>query len=188
MELLQKLIDIIISAWRALMPFFVCRQYEEGVILRLGHFHRQYKVGFHWKIPLAEEIDTQDVRISTMECPPQSIITKDRTNVVVSAVVKYKPEDIKIYCLEVLTVKESIKDVVIGEIQRDIGKRTWDEIFEGGKGVADEVLGEITIALRKECKKWGIYVDRVTFGDIANVKSIRLIQDAHSDHHPAGVA
>jgi regulator of protease activity HflC (stomatin/prohibitin superfamily) len=72
----------------------VAREYERGVIFRLGRLLPQPKgPGLFLLIPIVDRMVKVDLRTVTLNVPPQEVITKDNVPVRVNAVA-YFPEDV----------------------------------------------------------------------------------------------
>jgi regulator of protease activity HflC (stomatin/prohibitin superfamily) len=165
----DRLVDVLGSIWMDLLPWFVLDQYESGVLLHFGKFKCLVGPGFHWRVPFVDTYLECTVVTTTHNGPAQSVITSDSVDVVVSAIVKYRIDDVKVYLLEVTDVKDAISDITLSTCKREIAKRTWE------KCKTEDLDGEITKTLRREAKKWGIAVDAVTLVDMARMRSIRLL-------------
>jgi regulator of protease activity HflC (stomatin/prohibitin superfamily) len=165
---MDRLLAILAEVWRDLLPFTVIDQYERGVMLRTGLFRKVMEAGFHWKIPFYDKVLSQTVVTTTMNLGSQSLTTLDGKNVVVSAVIKYSIFDIKILLLDVNDPVDAISDMTQAIIKDCVIERNWDDLR--GK----DVDKEITTKAKREAKKWGIEIDRVTLTDVGIIRSIRL--------------
>lgn len=71
----------------------VLREYERGVIFRLGKLNAVKGPGLFFIIPIIDNMVKIDIRVVSVDVPRQEIITKDNVSVVVDAVVYYKVEE-----------------------------------------------------------------------------------------------
>src|SRR4030081_1900704 len=69
------------------------RQYEKGLITRLGKYHGMAPSGLTFIVPFVDDIVRVDMREQVITVPPQKLITKDNVTVEVDAVVYYKVVD-----------------------------------------------------------------------------------------------
>jgi len=69
------------------------KQYEKGLITRLGKFHAIAQSGLTFILPFVDDIVRVDMREQVITVPPQKLITKDNVTVEVDAVVYYKVID-----------------------------------------------------------------------------------------------
>lgn len=172
---MQWLIDILTQIWEKLLPFEVINHYDRGVRLRFGRAVMDGEVvkvldpGFHWKWPLADEINSHMVKMTTMDLTEQTVTTKDRQSVVVRGVLKYEVCDVATVLLETDGPAAAVADISMGLIKDAFIERTWDECND------PRLPKEIAINIRREAKKWGIDVKMLTFTDLGLIRSIRLI-------------
>jgi regulator of protease activity HflC (stomatin/prohibitin superfamily) len=167
----DKLIEIITNWWLQITPIIIIRDYEEAVLLRFGKFKTVFKPGMHFKIPLFDEVIDQHVVITTLSLNAQSLYTKDKQNIVVKGVIKYKIADVKTFLLEVYDAQDAISDMSQSIIKNVIMSMTME-------GCTDVELDNIlTKKVRVEAKKWGVEIQQVTLTDLAPIKSYRLIND-----------
>jgi regulator of protease activity HflC (stomatin/prohibitin superfamily) len=167
----DRLIDIITDWFEQLLPFFVVRHYEEAVVLRFGKFHKTVKPGFHWRIPFVDAPIEQHVVTTTLSLSPQSLYTKDKQNIVVKGLIKYRIADIQIFILEVYDAQDAISDMTQYIIKNIIMDKTLDECID------TEIDNILTKKARVEAKKWGVEIQQVTLTDIAPIRSYRIIND-----------
>jgi len=170
--MLDSLIQWITSVLGEVVPFFIIKEYEEGIQLRGGRYLRVVRPGFHFKVPFFDEIISQHVVLTTLSLPAQSLVTKDNKNIVVEAMVKYKINDVKVFLLEVYDSTDAIGDVSQGIIKEIIMSSTWEEARD------NELDNTITKKVRNELKKFGVYVEKVTLTSIADMRTIRLINQS----------
>lgn len=171
--MVDKILEFIAEIWHQLIPFVVVKQYNKGVMLRLGKFIKVTEPGLHWKIPFADELIDHTVVATTMELSSQSLTTKDEKSIVVRGVIKYEIKDIETFLLHVYDAVDAISDMTMGTIKKVITSKTWQECKE------DSIDDVITRKARVEAKKWGIEVISVTLTDLGVIRSIRLFNDRH---------
>jgi regulator of protease activity HflC (stomatin/prohibitin superfamily) len=167
----DKLIEIITHWWLQLTPVIIIRDYEEAVLLRFGKFEKLLKPGIHFKIPLFDEVIEQHVVVTTLSLDAQSLYTKDKQNIVVKGLIKYKIADVKTFLLEVYDAQDALSDMSQSIIKNVIMSMTLEECTD------IELDNTLTKKVRVESRKWGVEVQQVTLTDIAPIRSIRLIND-----------
>ena len=167
----DKLIEIITNWWLQLTPIIIIRDYEEAVLLRFGRFKAVFKPGMHFKIPLFDEVIDQHVVVTTLSLDAQSLYTKDKQNIVVKGLIKYKIADVKIFLLEVYDAQDALSDMSQSIIKNVIMSMTMDECTDS------ELDNTLTKKVRVEAKKWGVEVQQVTLTDLAPIRGYRLIND-----------
>lgn len=167
----DKLIEIITHWWLQLTPVIIVRDYEEAVLLRFGKFKALLKPGIYFKIPLFDEVIEQHVVVTTLSLDAQSLYTRDRQNIVVKGLIKYKIADVKTFLLEVYDAQDALSDMSQSIIKNVIMSMTLEECTDC------ELDNTLTKKVRVEARKWGVEVQQVTLTDIAPIRSIRLIND-----------
>ncbi len=69
----------------------VIKEYERGVILRLGSFTGTPRgPGLNWIIPILDRMFVVDMRVIARDVPPQDVITRDNVSVKVNAVIYFR--------------------------------------------------------------------------------------------------
>ena len=167
----DKLIEIITNWWLQLTPIIIIRDYEEAVLLRFGRFKAVFKPGMHFKIPLFDEVIDQHVVVTTLSLDAQSLYTKDKQNIVVKGLIKYKIADVQIFLLEVYDAQDALSDMSQSIIKNIIMSMTLEECTDS------ELDNILTKKVRVEARKWGVEVQQVTLTDLAPIRSYRLIND-----------
>ncbi len=72
----------------------ILREYERGVVFRLGRLQPQRGPGVVWLWPLGlERMVKVPLRIVTLDIPPQDVITRDNVSIKVNAVVYFRVKD-----------------------------------------------------------------------------------------------
>ena len=167
----DKLIEFLLNIIEDIMPVFFVKQYNNGILLRMGKFVRVVKPGVVFKIPFLDKIEVVTIVTTTLSVPTQSVITKDKKQLVVKSVVKYKIADVELFMLNVYDSTDAISDITQAIIKEQISLRTFEECTD------NDFDNTVTKKLRVEMKKWGIEVDRVTLTDTGQIKSLRLFNE-----------
>lgn len=167
----DKLIDLLSNWIEQILPLFIIRDYEMGVLLRFGKYSRTVGPGIYPKIPFFDEVINQHVVVTTLSLPPQSLYTKDKQNIVVKGVVKYRISDVKTFLLEVYDAQDAISDMTQSILKNIVMDKTLDECID------PEIDSTLTKKARVESKKWGVEIQQVTLTDLAPIRSFRLIND-----------
>jgi len=92
---------VVIAVIILLSGIKILREYERGVIFRLGRLVAPRGPGIIYVIPLIEKIVRVQLRTVTMDVPPQDVITKDNVSIKVNAVVYFRVMDPNLAILEV---------------------------------------------------------------------------------------
>src|SRR5215211_3619099 len=159
--LIVVLIFILSSVVKILM------EYQRGVIFRLGRYARTGGPGLTLLIPLIEQLRRIDLRLVTMDVPPQDVITRDNVSVKVSAVVYFrviKPEDAVINVEDFLYATSQLSQTTLRSI---LGQADLDELLSA----RDKINEELQTILDRQTENWGIKVTNV------EVKHVDLPQE-----------
>jgi regulator of protease activity HflC (stomatin/prohibitin superfamily) len=168
----DKLIDVITNWWSQIVPAVIVPNYEQGVLLRNGKFIKVLQPGFHVKLPIFDEVITQHVVVTTLSLAPQSLYTKDKQNIVVKGVIKYRISDVQTFLLEVYDAQDALADMTQSIIKNIIITTSLEQCLD------PEIDNILSKKVRVEAKKWGVDVQQVTLTDIAPIRSFRIINDS----------
>jgi regulator of protease activity HflC (stomatin/prohibitin superfamily) len=167
----DKLVELLTNWWLEIKPLVIIRDYEGAVLLRFGKFKRVLEPGLHFKIPMFDEVIDQHVVITTLSLDAQSLYTRDKQNIVVKGLIKYKIADVKTFLLEVYDAQDAISDMSQGIIKNVIMSLELKDCLD------PELDNTLTKKVRVEAKKWGVEVQQVTLTDLAPIRSFRIIND-----------
>lgn len=170
----DKLIDVVLNFGSQILPFVIIPDYAAAVQLRFGRFKKVLTPGLHYKLPFVDEIIEQHVVVTTISLPAQSLYTKDKQNIVVKGVIKFKIAEPKIFLLEVYDAQDALSDMTQSIIKNVIISMSLAECIDS------EIDNTLTKKVRVEARKWGVEVQQVTLTDIAPIRSYRLINDTIS--------
>lgn len=167
----DKILEFFITFFDYLKMWWVIEQYNQGVVLRFGKYHRVVGPGFHWKLPFADYVMEHTIVPTTMRLYHQSLHTKDDKSVVIQAIIKYQVSDVETLLMKVYDPVDAIGDMTQSIIKNVIMGSTWQEVIN------PDLDNIITKKARVEAKKWGIEIIQVTLVDINKAPSFRLIQN-----------
>lgn len=171
----EKLVELAAQWWMHITPCYTVVPSQNAGVLRLGKYHRTDLPGFHWKWPLIDELNTQDVCVTTMRVPQQTLTTMDRRTIVVGGIIKYRIKDVKPYICDILDQKDVLLDVTMGAVLEEILKRTFDEIM------TLPPKKEILDLVREKVNEYGFKVMEFTFTDLGDIITVRLMQPHAKD-------
>lgn len=162
--MIAQLIEIIKTLGSSALPFVVVDQWQGGVILRLGVFHRTIDPGMHWKIPFIETATLQSTVTTTTSLSAQSIIATDGKVYTVEGVLRWRVDDIKPFVCEIW----DSDNVIIDSAKSAIAETVRSEDIQ-------DLSAKVTTKSRRTLKKYGIYVEEVTITTLAPIKCLRLV-------------
>jgi regulator of protease activity HflC (stomatin/prohibitin superfamily) len=135
----------------------VLREWERGVILRLGKFHSVRGPGIIIVIPLIERMFRINTRLVTVDVPPQDIITKDNVTMNVNAVVFFRVLSPREAVINVENFYDATYQKAQTVLRNVLGQSELDELLTG-RDLINVQLQEI---LDAETDQWGIKVEAV---------------------------
>ncbi|MCS7093440.1 MAG: SPFH/Band 7/PHB domain protein [Patescibacteria group bacterium] len=135
----------------------IIRQYEKGVVLRLGKFHSIIEPGLNLVIPFLDTLIVVDVRERVINVEPQKVITKDNVTVTVDAVIYYKVVDPVKATFEVEDFNAAATTLAQTNLRNVVGEKTLDETLVA-KDVINSSLRDV---LDEATNNWGVKITRV---------------------------
>lgn len=149
------------------------KQYEKGLITRLGKYHAMAPSGLTFIVPFVDDIVRVDMREQVISVPPQKLITKDNVTVEVDAVVYYKVVDPVKSQFEVQDFGYACTTLAQTNLRNLIGDRTLDETLVA----RDMINTNLRQVLDEATNNWGVKVTRV---EVQKIDPPRDITDAMS--------
>src|SRR5712671_6440011 len=149
------------------------KQYEKGLITRLGKYHGMAPSGLTFIIPFIDDIMRVDMREQVISVPPQKLITKDNVTVEVDAVVYYKVVDPVKSQFEVQDFGYACTTLAQTNLRNLIGDRTLDETLVA----RDMINTNLRLVLDEATNGWGVKVTRV---EVQKIDPPRDITEAMS--------
>src|SRR5216683_1448546 len=149
------------------------KQYEKGLITRLGKYHGMAPSGLTFIIPFIDDIMRVDMREQVITVPPQKLITKDNVTVEVDAVVYYKVIDPVKSQFEVQDFGYACTTLAQTNLRNLIGDRTLDETLVA----RDMINTNLREVLDEATNNWRVKATRV---EVQKIEPPRDITDAMS--------
>jgi len=140
----------------------IVKQYEQGVLFRLGRLRSSRAPGFQLIIPVVAVLRRVSLRIVTMPIQSQGIITRDNVSVDVSAVAYYKVVDAVKSVVAIENVRDAIGQIAQTTLRKVVGQHTLDEILSD----TDTINVDIRKSLEVTTAEWGVEVTLVELKDI----------------------
>jgi regulator of protease activity HflC (stomatin/prohibitin superfamily) len=148
----------------------VVKQYERGVVFRLGRVQRPPRSpGLTAIVPFVDRRAKVNLQIVTMPVPAQDGITRDNVTVRVDAVVYFRVVDPVRAQVEVQDYQFAVAQVAQTSLRSIIGKSDLDDLL-----CNRETLNEgLTLMIDSPAVGWGIAIDRVEIKDVALPESMK---------------
>jgi regulator of protease activity HflC (stomatin/prohibitin superfamily) len=145
----------------------VLKEFERGVVFRLGRLVGARGPGIIYLIPLVERMERVDLRTVTFDVPPQDVITRDNVSVKVNAVLYFRVVDPRRAIVEVVNFLFATSQLAQTTLRSVCGQRELDELL----AARDEINQHIQEILDTQTDPWGIKVVNV------EIKHIDLPQE-----------
>ena len=145
----------------------VLKEYERGVIFRLGRLVASRGPGVIYVIPLIEKMQRIELRTVTMDVPPQDVITRDNVSVKVSAVLYFRVMDPNRAVVEVVDYLFATSQLAQTTLRSVCGQAELDELL----AEREKINSHLQEILDQQTDPWGIKVVTV------EVKHIDLPQE-----------
>jgi regulator of protease activity HflC (stomatin/prohibitin superfamily) len=140
----------------------IMREYERGVMFRLGRLVATRGPGVVWKIPFVDQIVKVDLRTITLNIPPQEVITKDNVPVRVNAVAYFRIVDPRDAIVQVENFMVATSQIAQTTLRSVLGQHVLDELLS-----EREKINAILQAIIDEATgPWGIKVSIVEVKDV----------------------
>jgi regulator of protease activity HflC (stomatin/prohibitin superfamily) len=140
----------------------IVKQYEQGVLFRLGRLQGPRAPGFNLIIPVVDALRRVSLRVVTMPIQSQGIITRDNVSVDVSAVAYYKVADAVKSVVAIENVRDAIGQIAQTTLRKVVGQHTLDETLSE----TDTINLDIRGILDATTAEWGVQVTLVELKDI----------------------
>ncbi len=145
----------------------ILNEYERGVIFRLGRIIATKGPGLIILIPVIDRMVKVDMRIITMDVPPQDVITRDNVSIKVNAVIYFRVMDANSAVIEVENFLYATSQLAQTTLRSVCGQVELDEIL----AEREKINTQLQEILDRSTDPWGIKVTTV------EVKHIDLPQE-----------
>jgi len=135
----------------------ILREYERGVIFRLGRLIAVKGPGIILLIPLVDKIVKVSLRTVVMDVPPQDVITKDNVSIKVNAVLYFRvvqPDKAIVEVENFLVATSQLSQTTLRSI---LGQSELDELL----AARDKINAELQKIIDHQTEPWGIKVSNV---------------------------
>jgi len=140
----------------------IVKQYERGVLFRLGRVIGSREPGLRLLIPVVDVLHRVSLRIVTMPIQSQGIITRDNVSVDVSAVAYFRVVDAVKSVVAIENVHAAINQIAQTTLRKVVGQHTLDETLSE----TDRINVDIREILDITTVEWGVEVTLVELKDI----------------------
>ena len=157
MMYIQYLLPLLLVAGILFSALRVLREYERGVVFFLGRFQAVKGPGLIIIIPMIQKMVRVDLRVITLDIPPQDVISKDNVTVHVSAVLYFRVVDAERAIIQVENFFEATGQLAQTTLRSVLGQHDLDEMLSQ----RDRLNEDIQNILDEQTSSWGIKVTNV---------------------------
>ena len=141
----------------------IAAEYERGVVFRLGRLIGLKGPGLFFIIPFGvDRLVKIDLRVITLEVPPQEIISKDNVTAKVNAVIYFQVVDARKAVVQVLNYINASSQIAQTTLRAVLGQSTLDELL----AERDRINQNLQKIIDEQTEPWGIKVSTVEIKDV----------------------
>lgn len=163
MTVLYVLIAIFVLA---LILFFasvrIAREYERGVVFRLGRLIGIRGPGIYFLIPFVDRAVSVDLRTVTLNVPPQEVITRDNVTVRVNAVAYFRVVDASSAIVQVEDFEMATSQISQTTLRSVLGQVDLDQLLSE----RDQINDRLQSIIDQQTHPWGVKVSVVEVKDV----------------------
>jgi regulator of protease activity HflC (stomatin/prohibitin superfamily) len=138
------------------------REYQRGVIYRLGRLKGVMGPGMYWVIPFVDQKVQIDVRVRTVDIQAQETVTADSVTIKVNAVLYYRIIDPVKAINRVENYQMAVYQIALTTLRNVVGQNHLDDVLQNRDKIntkVQDIVDEIT-------EPWGIVIERVEMKDV----------------------
>jgi regulator of protease activity HflC (stomatin/prohibitin superfamily) len=153
----------------AFFSLVVLREYERGVVFRMGHVRPLYRPGLKLLIPMADRMIRVDQRVVTLTIPPQEVITRDNVPARVNAVVMFQVVEPLKAILAVENYAVATSQIAQTTLRSLLGRADLDTLLAH----REDLNSDLRTIIEKQTKPWGVEVRVVEIKDVEIPESMQ---------------
>jgi regulator of protease activity HflC (stomatin/prohibitin superfamily) len=140
----------------------IAKEYERGVVFRLGRLIELRGPGLFLILPFGvDRLTKVDLRVITLEVPPQEVITSDNVTVKVSAVIFFQVLDARAAITRVFNFVMATSQIAQTTLRAVLGQSSLDELLSS----RDKINQTLQAIIDQQTEPWGIKVSAVEVKD-----------------------
>ncbi len=171
-DIVQYIVPVILVFGLVAISFKIVAEYERLVVLFLGRFQVVKQPGLRIIIPGIQRAFRVDLRVITLDIPPQDVISKDNVTVRVNAVLYFRVVDPERAIIQVENFLNATNQLAQTTLRSVLGQHELDEMLSEREKLNDNIQKIID----KRADAWGIKVINVEIKHIdLNDSMIRAI-------------
>jgi regulator of protease activity HflC (stomatin/prohibitin superfamily) len=182
---MEQLIGVLVKLFGALGPVVIVvvvlavivlpqamrilREYERGVIFRLGKLQGAKGPGLIFLIPVVDKLVRMDLRVVTIDVSKQEVMTRDNVPATVDAVVYFRVVDPNAAVVKVENFWKATSLIAQTTLRSVLGQASLDDLLSQ-RDIINQKLQEI---IDRQTEPWGIKVTAVEIKDVALPDSMK---------------
>ena len=140
----------------------ILREYERGVIFRLGKLLGAKGPGLIFLIPIVDRMVRMDLRVVTINVERQEVMTRDNVPVTVDAVVYFRVVDPQAAAVKVVNFLQATSLIAQTTLRSVLGQAPLDDLLSQRESI-NQTLQDI---IDKQTEPWGVKVTAVEVKDV----------------------
>jgi len=142
----------------------ILKEYERGVIFRLGRLIGAKGPGLIILIPIVDKMVRVDLRVITYDIPPQDVITKDNVSIKVNAVLYFQVTDANRSIVSVANFFEATSQIAQTTLRSVLGQVELDDLLAN----REKINAQLQQIIDDQTEPWGVKVS------VVEVKNVDL--------------
>jgi regulator of protease activity HflC (stomatin/prohibitin superfamily) len=155
----------------------ILKEYERGVIFRLGRLQRVKGPGIFFIIPFVDRMMKVDLRVVTLDIPTQEAITRDNVTVKVNAVTFFRVVDPGRAIVAVEDYRRATWQISQTTLRSVLGQSDLDELLIH----REEINQKLQKIIDEQTEPWGIKVGIVEVKDVELPESMKRAMSAQAE-------
>jgi len=140
----------------------VVKEYERGVVFRLGRLVGPRGPGLILLVPFIERMQKIDLRTVTLDVPAQEVITRDNVTVRVSAVAYFRVVDPNAAIVNVTDYNRATSQIAQTTLRSVLGQSSLDDLLSE----RDKINEQLQRIIDEQTEPWGVKVSIVEVKDV----------------------
>jgi regulator of protease activity HflC (stomatin/prohibitin superfamily) len=149
----------------------ITREYERGIVFRLGRLLRAKGPGVIFLIPIVDRMIRIDLRVVTLDIPRQEMMTRDNVSVTVDAVVYFRVVDPENAIVKVENFAKATFLLAQTTLRSVLGQHELDELLSQ----RDRINQQLQHVIDEGTGPWGIKVALVEVRDVVLPESMKRV-------------
>ena len=163
------IVVILLLVWLLRASLRIVKEYDRGVIFRLGRVTGVKGPGLFWLIPFIDQMRLVDLRVVTLDVPTQEAITKDNVTVKVNAVCYFRVLDPQAAVINVANYLLATQQSAQTTLRSVLGQSELDELL----AERDQINQQLQQIIDEQTEPWGIKVSVVEVKDVELPQSMQ---------------